>query len=665
MKPLRTLAVLALGLGATGCGETEFKKTGKKLTVIGIDGMDPNLLRNFIEAGLMPNFAQLASEGTFVKLGTSNPPQSPVAWSNFITGENPGGHGVVDFIHRDPETYLPFSSTQTAPEASNWNLPGRYIFPSPFAEEPEKVQQGTPFWETLEGVGVECGIYRIPAAYPLTAGTSQVVLSDMGTPDLQGGIDGIYSFYSSTIAGNDKVNVGKFDVVTVDSGVVRGKLYGPAQPFYEGNPLAETPFKVYLDPARPHAYIEIDGQPGTTLKVGEWSEWCEVSFSLGLGQSVGGIVQFYLKELEPDFKLYASPVNIDPLAPASPISLPDDDSIVAIAEETGRFYTQGLAEETKALEEEVLTDAEFLAQCDVITAERMRMLDYALDHFDDGLLFFYFSSVDLRCHMMFRHITDGHPAGDVELARLYQHSIRDAYLQMDKALGLVRERLGPDAPVVVMSDHGFAPFLRKMHVNRWLYEEGYLVPTEAGETALENGEPVGMVHENIDWTKTKAYALGFNGLYLNLKGRERDGIVDPADRNALCEEIRGKLLALEDADRPGRKPILRVDLRDEIYQGRCVENAPDMIVGFAREYGASDETALGDVPKRKSWLIDNKAKWSGNHLMAPEVVPGVLVTNLPVQKQDPDLLDMYATLLQYFDVELPETARGRPIQLAP
>ena len=107
-------AIAALGflIPAGSCSRAGFTKSGRKLLVIGIDGMDPLLLRQYMAEGAMPHFKKLADEGTFFPLGTSNPPQSPVAWSSFITGMDPGGHGVYDFLHRDPKTYEPFSSTQ-------------------------------------------------------------------------------------------------------------------------------------------------------------------------------------------------------------------------------------------------------------------------------------------------------------------------------------------------------------------------------------------------------------------------------------------------------------------------------------------------------------------------------------------------------------------------
>ncbi len=644
----------------------EFRNVGKKLVIVGIDGMDPNLLQTFMGEGLMPHFLALAEEGAFERLGTSNPPQSPVAWSNFITGMNPGGHGVFDFLHRNVDNYHPMSSTQTAPEVSLWNLPfSDAVVPSPFSDQPEAIRQGTPFWEWLEDDGIRADVYRMPAAYPVEPGsTSQLVLTDMGTPDLQGGIDGIYFYYTSRLPEHaDKIKVGKHELVNVDDGVVYTRIFGPPVPTEEAN-LSQCPMNVYLDPREKSALIELEGGDSVTLREGEWSDWCRVYFDLGLiGGTAGGIVHFYLQEVEPVFKLYASPVNIDPSAPTSPISLPDDDAIADIADAIGPFYTQGLAEETKALQEMVLSDSEFIDQCNVVTEERMRMLDYALDRFEDGLLFFYFSTVDLRCHMMWRHIESGHPARDEDLARQHQFAIRDAYLKMDEALGEIRERVGHDTPIMVMSDHGFAPFTRKLNINKFLRDEGYLTLDQTGQEMFDAaGDALPGTIIGIDWSKTKAYAVGFNGIYINQKGREPDGIVDESATQALLEELRTKLLALKDDKRSGAAPVRRVFLRDEIYQGDAAAGSPDLVIGFDAHYGASDDTALGLVPCEGTPLIeDNENYWSGNHLMDPEVVPGILVTNLPVKKKDPTLCDLTATLLHHFDLKIPEEVVGSPV----
>ena len=125
--------------------------------------MDYSLSRELIDAGELPNFARLEKMGQFRPLETSAPPLSPVAWSNFITGMDSGGHGIFDFIHRDPKTMIPYLST------SRQTADGGY----------ELLRKGTPFWEVLEDAGVSTTILRIPANFPVTETASREI-SGMG-----------------------------------------------------------------------------------------------------------------------------------------------------------------------------------------------------------------------------------------------------------------------------------------------------------------------------------------------------------------------------------------------------------------------------------------------------------------------------------------------------
>ena len=109
----------------------------RRVIVVGIDGMDWGLTEQMMAAGELPNFSKLARQGSGGPLGTSVPPLSPVAWSDFITGMDAGGHGIFDFIHRHPDTMAPYLSTSEAvPSGLNMkNLPGRLVVIGTPAEE--------------------------------------------------------------------------------------------------------------------------------------------------------------------------------------------------------------------------------------------------------------------------------------------------------------------------------------------------------------------------------------------------------------------------------------------------------------------------------------------------------------------------------------------------
>jgi predicted AlkP superfamily phosphohydrolase/phosphomutase len=386
--------------------------------------------------------------------------------------------------------------------------------------------------------------------------------------------------------------------------------------------------------------------------------------------SVAGIVRFYLRALEP-FELYASPVNIDPIDPITPVSAPKGAS-ATVAKALGLYYTQGMPEDVNALKDQALTDLEFMQQSKLVHDEGVRMLDYALARWNanpqGGFLFFYFSGVDLCSHMMWRHGDAAHPFHDERFAAssdeewthrkgsTWREVLMDVYMRMDPVLGRIREHISSDTRLIVLSDHGFESWERKVNLNTWLMQEGYLV--------LEPGGARDLAH--VDWSKSRAYGVGFNALYLNLAGREgtpeRDpGIVKPgAEADALLLELKTKLEALRDTAKGNAQPILRVDRAREIYHGARLDEAPDLLVGYNAGYGNSDASTLGRMPD--SVFEDNLGgTFNGNHLMAPELVEGTLLTNGKVLEGKHGLEDMTVEILKQFGIQPGAGMRGHPV----
>jgi predicted AlkP superfamily phosphohydrolase/phosphomutase len=388
--------------------------------------------------------------------------------------------------------------------------------------------------------------------------------------------------------------------------------------------------------------------------VGEWSGWIPVEFEMmPLFQKVTGMVRFFLKEVHPHFRLYVSPININPADPALPVSTPADYA-ADVCEEVGFFHTQGIPEDTKALQAGVLDDREYLQQAEAVLQEELKIFDYALAHFDAGLLFYYFSSVDQNYHMFWRAVDGKHVLYSDTLHQRFGDLFPRLYEKMDEVVGraLAKTEDG-NTTLLVMSDHGFAPFYRAFHLNTWLKNEGYLVLEDEARQGNEE------LLQNIDWRRTKAYAMGLNGLYLNMRGREPLGIVRQGkEAEALLEELTGKLLACEDPQ-SGQPIFARIYRASEIYHGPYVDLAPDLLTGFHRGYRVSWETALGGVPKEL--LVDNKDKWSGDHCMAAELVPGVVLSNKPILKATPALYDLAPTILQEFGIEKSEQMIGSSI----
>jgi len=633
----------------SGCGVGKADSAAKKVIVIGFDGMDPQLLSQYMSEGRLPNFSKLADTGDFKELGTSNPPQSPVAWSNFITGMNPGGHGIYDFIHRDPNTMLPKSSTTESVEAVRTVKVGKWILPISGGEV-KNLRQGRAFWNYLEDQDISTTVFRVPANFPVVE-SNGYTLSGMGTPDLAGTF-GTFSFYTDDPPPNrNDIAGGVVYPVRISNNAFASKLVGPKNTFLENEPDATITFKVWLDPEYNTAKIEVQGVQ-ILLQEKEWSDWVQISFELiPRLQSVSGICRFYLKEVRPNLKLYVTPINIDPADPALPISTPEDYA-KELYQHCGNFYTQGMPEETKALSWDVFDYDDFLSQSDNVLQERLLLFNYVLDSFTDGLLFFYFSSTDQNAHMLYNMIDPEHPTYEIEQSRKYAEVIPKIYETVDAVVGKVMERIDGNTTLIVMSDHGFAPFRRAVHLNTWLKNEKYMVLID------ESKQVESQFLLNVNWTKTRAYSLGFNALYLNLEHREKSGIVEPEEKDRLLEEVTEKLLALRDP-KNGNKVIHRIYRAEEIYSGGKLENAPDLIIGYNRGYRASWETTIGSLPKQ--WIEDNLDRWSGDHCMAAELVPGVILSNKKVDAVSPKLYDLAPTILSEFGILKPDVMVGKPI----
>jgi predicted AlkP superfamily phosphohydrolase/phosphomutase len=612
--------------------------------------MDPQLLTRFMQEGKMPNFAKLAQAGSFKRLTSSIPPQSPVAWSNMITGMNAGGHGLFDFIHRDPKTLAPYFSASRVEAPKHSTHLGSWVIPLGSGTA-EQLRRGKAFWEILDDHGIPNSVFRIPANFPPVSAKGET-LSGMGTPDLRGTY-GTFSFYTDDpTAATGAVEGGQVIPVQVENSQVAAKLIGPDNAFRKGSPAATEPFSVAVDPLEPVARVAVQGRE-FVLREGEWSDWVKLEFQLiPFFGNVKGMCRFYLKQAHPRFQLYVSPVNIDPADPALPISTPSSYSRFLSAE-VGEFYTQGIAEDTKALSDDVLDDKEFLEQSRTVLAEHRRIFDLQFPKFQRGVFFFYFSSLDLNSHMLWRQIDPEHPGYDATRASQFGSAIRDFYQQMDQVLGEVLPKLDEHTTLLVLSDHGFAPYRRSFNLNTWLLNNGYL--TLKSDANPDNSEPLA----NVDWSKTRAYGLGLNGLYLNMHGREHEGIVTPGpEADALLKEIREKLLAVRDP-KNNLPVITRVDFAADAYQGPYAHDGPDALVGYNRGYRAGWKTILGAFPPEV--LEDNTNAWSGDHCMDYTLVPGVLLSNRNIAAATPALTDIAPTILAQFRIAKSKDMIGQSV----
>ena len=627
-------------------GKAKFKRA----VILGFDGMDPELADRFMNEGKLPNLAKLRGKGTFTKLRTTFPAISPVAWSTFMTGVNPGKHNIYDFLARDTSNYLPFLSSAEIKGPKRRIKIGKYSIP--FGKtEIRAMRKGTPFWHWLGKAGIFSSVIRVPVTFPPEK-FSGVLLSGMCVPDLKGS-QGTFCL-CTTRSSNDKFREGGVRVpVERRNGVCHSYIPGPDSPLTEkaGSEMRVN-FEIRPDAPAKQARI-IVGSEKFTLKVGEYSDWTTVEFKAGLGFTAHGICRFYLKEVSPEIEIYVSPVNIDPGHPDLPISHPVTYSIY-LAKLYGPYATLGLAEDTWALNEHVLDDDAFLAQCYSNHEDRERMLFDALEKTKQGLCTCVFDTTDRVQHMFWRYLDEDHPAARDVPRDKRPNVIPELYQRMDRLIGRVMEQIDDDTLLLVISDHGFKSFARCMNLNAWLHQNGYLT---LKDTKTESGD----WFEDVDWSRTRAYTMGLNGLYLNIKGREKQGIVDPADAGALKIEIQQKLNGLKDPA-SGTVGITGVFITGNVYRGPYTENAPDLLVGYGAGYRASWDSVLGKVTSQV--FEDNLKAWSGDHCIDPRLVPGVLFSSHKFIEDKPHIADVAPTILNLFGLPLPSHFDGKAWNLA-
>jgi hypothetical protein len=438
--------------------------------------------------------------------------------------------------------------------------------------------------------------------------------------------------------------------VTLRDDRIEATVEGPENVFREGSPPMTIPLRISLDREASRAHVDVGGAQ-VTLAPGELSDWVTLTFRAAPGVKVAGLTRLLLTELGEHVSLYMSPINLDPEKPAMPISHPSYYATY-LAKRVGPFATLGLAEDTWALNEGVIDDGTFLKQTYDIDREREAMFFASLDRLRRGSLVCVFDATDRIQHMFWRYLERDHPAARGLGEAPHREAIRELYQRNDALVGRVLEKLRDGDVLMVISDHGFSSFRRGVNLNSWLRQEGYLVLKD-GADGTEDWL------RGVDWTRTRAYCLGLTGMFLNITGREQQGIVAPgAAVSALKHEICAKLRGLADVERGG------IGIREAfdtatLYSGPYLENAPDLLIGYNEGYRTSWDCATGVVAA--PLFEDNVKPWSGDHCIDPRLVPGVFFCNRAVTAEDPALIDIAPTALKLFGIQPPAHMDGRPL----
>ncbi len=595
-----------------------------KVIVLGIDGLDPDILGMLSGEGAVPNFDALRAAGCAGPLGTISPAQSPVVWTTLATGTNPARHGVFDFIQRDPERPLPYLSI-CRQEGGGLLRSARYAKP----------RHNDAFWDVLGRQGVPVSVIRWPVTFPAEEINGRM-LSGLGVPGIRGTL-GHYTFYTDDPESFPDMPPDRLTEVTVSDGKVESTVEGPRVRGLRGVSAATIPLKLsWADGGG----VDLQaGKASVRLAPGQWSDWTTLEFSAGALKTVTGMAKFYLVSREPAVRLYMTPLEPDPRDPAFNIASPEGYA-AELAEAMGPYHTLGMPEDTKALNEGAMSEEMFVEQCNEITEERFAQFWHEFERFREGVLAFVFDASDRVQHMFWCE----NEMDDLRVARLSPR-IREHYLLMDKFMGRLLKAMDDETGLVLVSDHGFASFDTCFDLNAWLVEEGFMTLT---------ADPAGMDEEEtalyrlVDWSKTVAYGCGFSSLYVNLRGREGHGAVEPAD----APDIVARLAERAAAYRDGGRAVVELTPRGDLYDGPLLEEAPDMVLSTAPGYRMGWQTAVGGVAPEV--LSPNEKHWSGDHIVRPAAVPGTIMSNVPLELDGAGAPDVAPTVLAMLG--LPATA---------
>ena len=613
----------------------------KKVIVIGLDGLEPAIVERLLQRNELPNLQRIRDSGYYGRVRTTYPAQTPVAWSSFVTGTNPGGHGIFDFISRDPNTYMPDIALN------------RFERPKSVLALPRVVnrRQGAPVWQHLSKAGTPSVVLRCPVTFPAENLLGKMI-SGVGVPDIRGS-QGTGTFYTQDRTIQPKEHE-QIVFLGADSGEIVSHIVGPRNP--KTNPISDitAEIKVRVDRSARKLTILCPGNPTVDVPENGWSPLLRVKFKLSMLQSVTGVVRFYCRNLDPHVEFYASPVNFDPAAPLFPISHPADYG-KTMSEGIGLFSTVGMAEDHTGHNNGRFDEMAYKAQCDLIFAEREAMLMHELHKFKEGFLFTVFDTPDRLQHMFWKFIDPAHPYFDRDQAATLGPQVDEIYRQCDALVGRVLAKVDEDTLLIVLSDHGFNTFRRSFDTNSWLWQNQLL--------ALKDGKkPTEALTDSsaVDWSKTYAYAMGLGGIYLNTKGRERDGILEDGSNEA--ERVRAAIqkgMAGCPDPATGATAVRSVSRREGLYSGAYVSESPDLLVNFCPGYRVSWQSSLGGFANEI--LEDNDRRWSGDHIIDPDLVPGILFLNRQVTHNHANIIDLAPTILKSLNVPIPQSVEGKSL----
>ncbi len=588
-----------------------------KVVILGLDGLSPHLVEKYWANGDLPNLKKLADTGTYHRMKTTTPGVSPVAWSSFQTGVNPGKHGIFDFLSADRKRYLAVLSsvkTKTFQKKNFLGIRKKQVSST-------LMRMSKPFWSLLGRYGIRSTVLRVPITYPPEPLDGRL-LSGMCVPDLRG-TQGSYTVMAPEETERSFTGGIGRTLSKQEKGWWKASVPGPED--------CDPADILFHDEGRSRWTVHSGGEK-LKVKTDELSQWLTVTYLAGRTK-VRGIARFRITEGP---FIYCTALHVDPSSPVVPLSHPIHYSRY-LAGAVGQFATLGLAEDTWALSNGHLDEKSFLDMAWAYYGERRKMFTDALTKGKDGLTVCVFDTSDRIQHMFWGSGTE---PGSV---------IHKMYLEMDRLVGDTLDRMKNNHRLIVLSDHGFTSFHTCIDFNRWLVDNGFMVLEDGVKTVNES-------FHGVDWSKTRAYAMGLSGINLNIRGREGRGIVEPNEAEPLMKEIKDLLLTLKDGD---TRVIRSVKFAKDIYSGGYVDRSPDIIPGTDTGYRADWGCVTGGVGSQT--LYPNNRHWNGDHCHDSDLVKGVLFTSWKHRTESPSIVDVAPTVLSMLGVEPPGYMDGRTL----
>ncbi len=703
-RKILPLAALVFVAGAA----TADPKNAARIVVLGFDGVDAHIVEQMMASGRLPNLAALKSRGGYSPLTPTVPAQTPVSWATFSTGLDPGSHEIFDFLKRNPadriptfavaeETQKPLFFGRANPVVFGvaafllFGLPGGLLFlvrrrllgllildalglaagaavylavvawipaTRPAVENNRK---GKTFWSEIGARPAT--VLRMPVTFPPESFEEGRLLSGLGVPDLSGRIGKPFYFTSDPFFTPREGNDFSIELVRLETNVGSQvtKIAGPPGKPFGREGTIDLPMTLTVPPSRDRLSLDVGGEK-RDLAPGGWTDWVSLTFRVNPLIAIHGYGRFRLDRVNPEIALYLSPIQFDPqrLPPGMALSSPSGFA-PELVRRFGRFKTMGWAIDTWSIQSGTLPEQAFLEDVAATVAQDRKMLAALLAE-RSRLLFHYFEFPDRVAHVFWRFRDPLHPAYDPVLARIYGDAVEKAYDTMDEIVGDTARALAPEDVLIVLSDHGFATWRRSVNYNTWLVENGYLVlKGGAQRKSLEALFSRGQFWESVDWSRSRAYAMGLGDVYVNLKGRENGGIVEPgADYERLRGELVQRLLELTDP-KTGERAVSRVFKREEVYRRYDPRLIPDLIVTNRPPYRVSWQSSLG-VPT-STVFEDNKDVWSGDHCsLDPDLVRGVFFASKTFRTDRiPGIADATASVRALIGAPAPPDAAGKSL----